>query len=145
MCFNTISLHDLAEILIPLTLNFALNTNQYNHACTEKKNISYVYFSWLFKYFIGSGELLSPLSVRRLSSVHPLTFHILINFSEATSTGLIWTKLWWNGPWMTPFQNCVRWSRLPHKMAAKLKIEKRGDEILIVHCCFSVNQNELKF
>jgi hypothetical protein len=30
-------------------------------------------------------------------------------------------------------------------MAAKLKIEKRGDEILIVHCCFSVSQNELKF
>jgi hypothetical protein len=30
-------------------------------------------------------------------------------------------------------------------MAAKLKIEKRGAEILIVHCCFSVSQNELKF
>jgi hypothetical protein len=30
-------------------------------------------------------------------------------------------------------------------MAAKLKVEKRGDEILIVHCCFSVSQNELKF
>jgi hypothetical protein len=44
-----------------------------------------------------------------------------------------------------PFQNCVRWSRLPTKMATKLKIEKRGDEILIVHCCFSVSQNELKF
>jgi hypothetical protein len=29
-------------------------------------------------------------------------------------------------------------------MAAKLKIEKRGDEILIVHCCFNVSQNELK-
>jgi hypothetical protein len=29
--------------------------------------------------------------------------------------------------------------------SAKLKIEKRGDEILIVHCCFSVSQNELKF
>jgi hypothetical protein len=28
---------------------------------------------------------------------------------------------------------------------AKLKIAKRGDEILIVHCCFSVSQNELKF
>jgi hypothetical protein len=27
----------------------------------------------------------------------------------------------------------------------KLKIEKRGDEILIVHCCFSIGQNELKF
>ena len=29
--------------------------------------------------------------------------------------------------------------------AAKLKIEKIGDEILIVHCCFSVSQYELKF
>jgi hypothetical protein len=27
-------------------------------------------------------------------------------------------------------------------MATKQKIEKRGDEILIVHCCFSVSQNE---
>ena len=25
------------------------------------------------------------------------------------------------------------------------KLEKRGDEILIVHCCFSVSQNECKF
>jgi hypothetical protein len=39
------------------------------------------------------------------------------------------TKLWWNDPWMAPFQKCVRCSRLPTKMAAKLKIEKRGDEI----------------
>jgi hypothetical protein len=77
------------------------------------------------------------------SSVRPLTFHILINSSEAT--GPIWTKLWWNGPWMARFQKCVRWSRLPTKLAAKLKIEKRGDEILIVHCCFSISQNELKF
>ena len=30
---------------------------------------------------------------------------------------------------MAPFQNFVRWSRLPTKMATKLKIEKRGDEI----------------
>jgi hypothetical protein len=44
---------------------------------------------------------------------------------------------------MAPFQNCVRWSRLPTKMAAKLKIEKRGYEILIVHCCFSISHNEL--
>jgi hypothetical protein len=29
------------------------------------------------------------------------------------------------------------------KIAAE--IEKGGDEILIVHCCFSVSQNELKF
>jgi hypothetical protein len=60
------------------------------------------------------------------------------------------TKLWWNGPWMAPFQNWIFLivsgdPRLPTKMAAKLKIEKRGDEILIVHCCFSISQNELKF
>ena len=30
---------------------------------------------------------------------------------------------------MAPFQNCVRWSLFPSKMAAKLKIEKKGDEI----------------
>jgi hypothetical protein len=64
-------------------------------------------------------------------------------FSETTEP--ISTKLCWNDSWMAPFHICVRWSRLPTKMAAKLKIEKRGDEILIVHCCFSVNQNELKF
>ena len=58
------------------------------------------------------------------SIVRPLTFHILINSSEAT--GPIWTKLWWNGHWMAPFQRCVRWSRLPTKMAAKQKIEKGG-------------------
>ena len=40
--------------------------------------------------------------------------------------GSLWTKLWWNGPWMAPFQNCVRRPRLPTKMAAKLKIEKGG-------------------
>ena len=65
-------------------------------------------------------------------------------FSSET-TEPISTKLCWNDSWMAPFQNCVRWSRLPTKMAAKLKIEKRGDEILIVHCCFSISQNELKF
>jgi hypothetical protein len=31
------------------------------------------------------------------------------------------------------------------KMATKLKIEKRGDEIFIVHCCFSISQIQLKF
>jgi hypothetical protein len=40
------------------------------------------------------------VTTERPSSVRPLTFHILINSSEAT--GPIWTKLWWNGPWMAP-------------------------------------------
>ena len=52
-------------------------------------------------------ELLSSLFVRRLSSVvRPSTFHILIFSSE--TTGPIATKLWLNGPWMAPLQNCVR-------------------------------------
>jgi hypothetical protein len=55
--------------------------------------------------------------------VRSSTFHILI-FSLQT-TELIATKLWRNGPWMAPFQICVQWSRLPTKMAAKLKIEKK--------------------
>ena len=63
--------------------------------------------------------------------------------SETTET--ISTKLCWIDSWVVLFQNCVRHFRTPTKMAAKLKIEKRGDEILIVHCCFSVSQNELKF
>ena len=65
---------------------------------------------------------MSPLSVRRLSSVCPLTFHILINSSEAT--GPIWTKLWLNGPLMVPFQNCVRWPRPPTKMSTITKNRK---------------------
>ena len=48
-----------------------------------------------------------------------------IIFSSET-TGPIATKLLWNDPWMAPFQKCVRWSWLPTKMAAKLKIEKGG-------------------
>jgi hypothetical protein len=29
-------------------------------------------------------------------------------------------------------------------MATKLKIEKRGDEILIVHCCFVASEELIK-
>jgi hypothetical protein len=46
-------------------------------------------------------------------------------FSSET-TGPIAIKLLWNDPLMAPFQNCVRWSRLPTKMATRLKIEKGG-------------------
>ena len=77
-------------------------------------------------------------SVVRLS-----TFHILIFSSETTWS--IATKLWWNGSWMTPFQNCVQWSRLPTKLAAMLNIEKRGEEIFIVHCCFSISKMSSNF
>jgi hypothetical protein len=56
------------------------------------------------------------------SVVRPSTFHMLIFSSE--TTGPIATKLWWNGPWVACLEICVRWSRLPTKMATKqLKFE----------------------
>ena len=89
--------------------------------------------------FFMNFELLPIMQIRKTGG-----WNFKKIFSSET-TEPISTKLCWNDSWMAPFQNCVRWSRLPTKMAAKLKIEKRGDEILIVHCCFSVSQNELKF
>ena len=84
---------------------------------------------WLRKFMWVIAITFRPSSVvRRLSSVvRPSAVHILIFSSE--TTGPIATKLWWNGPWVAPFQSCVRCSRLPTKMIAKLKIEKRRDEI----------------
>jgi hypothetical protein len=113
----------------------------------EQNSSRVIFWQWrllLAHLTLRPCELLPSLFVRRASSVvHPSTFHILIFSSE--TTGPIATKLWWNGPWMAPFQKSVRWSRLPTKMAAKLKIEKRGDEILIVHCCFSISKMSSNF
>ena len=49
---------------------------------------------------------------------------------------------------MAPFQICVRWSRLPSKMAAKLKIEKRGMKLkknLLWNYWANLNQTFLKW
>jgi hypothetical protein len=87
------------------------------------------------------------ITFRPSSVVRPSTFHILIFSSE--TTGPIATKLWWNDPWMAPFQNCVRWSRLPIKMATKLKIEKRGvkffKNLLLCNYWANLNQTLLKW
>jgi hypothetical protein len=88
------------------------------------------------------GEDLNVIFYQNMPNLHNRYKSAERKISE--TTGPIATKLWWNSPWMASFQICVRWSRLPTKMATKLKIEKRGDEILIVHCCFSISQNELK-
>ena len=50
-----------------------------------------------------------------------LAFCILINSSK--TTGPIWTKLWWNGPWVVPFQNCVDSPALHSRWLPLLKIE----------------------
>jgi hypothetical protein len=56
-------------------------------------------------------------------------------------------KLWCNGPWMTPFQLPKMCPVIPtsNQDVRQAKNRKKGDEILIVYCCFSVSQNELKF
>ena len=91
-------------------------------------------FDRLCKLEKRGDEILKKSSPRKLLSQYQQIRQILLKWFLANEK---------RGD--APFQNCVRWSRLPTKMAAKLKIEKRGDEILIVHCCFSVSQNELKF
>jgi hypothetical protein len=54
--------------------------------------------------------------------------------------------------WFSGFRgedlNVIFYQNMPNlhnRYISALKIEKRGDEILIVHCCFSLSQNELKF
>jgi hypothetical protein len=49
---------------------------------------------------------ITPTWVMGFTSKLQGAFHILIFSSE--TTGPIATKLWWNGPWMAPFQNCRR-------------------------------------
>jgi hypothetical protein len=63
--------------------------------------------------------------------------------SETTEP--ISTKLCWNDSWMAPFQNCIWWSRLPTKMAAKIKIEKMGDEIPFEEISIFSNSGHLEW
>jgi hypothetical protein len=53
--------------------------------------------------------------------------------------------------WFSGFRgedlNVIFYQNMPnlHNRLKEAKNRKRGDEILIVHCCFSVSQNEFKF
>ena len=76
------------------------------------------------------GELLASVVRHKLSHLNLLLRNHWANCSQTLV----------DCPWMAPFQHCLRWSRLPTNMAAMLKIE-----ILIVHFCLSISQNELKF
>ena len=87
----------------------------------------------------GSGELLSPVSVRRLSSV----VRPAVSFSHFNQ--LLWSH------WANLNQTLVEWSLdcpLPklcpviptsNQDGRQAKNRKRGDAILIVHCCFSIS------
>jgi hypothetical protein len=84
-------------------------------------------------------ELLSSLFVRR-PSVNISHFNLLLR-----------------NHWTNCNQNLVEWSldgplsklcpviQTSNQDGRQAKNRKRGDAILIVHCCFSISQNELKF
>ena len=125
---------NVQHVKIYLTCNFEVNL------ITHLEFLPFFHqFFFLAHLAFRSGELMSSLFVRR-SSVNISHFNLLLrnHWTNCNQTLVEWSL---DGP--LPFQNCVRWSRLSTKMAAKLKIEKRGDAILIVHCCFSVSQNEI--
>ena len=94
-----------------------------------------------FELYKHNDELFSsPVTTERRPSV---------NFSH-------FNQLLWNH-WANLNQTLVEWSLdgpLPklcpmiptsNQDGCQTKNRKKGDEILIVHCCFSISQNELKF
>ena len=109
--------------------------------CSYMARSSLTYISFLAHLAFRPCQLLPSLFVC------PSTFHILIFSSE--TTGPIATKLWWNGPWVARLKNYVWWSQLPTKMAAKLKIEKRGmkflKNLLLWNYWANLNQTLLKW
>jgi hypothetical protein len=62
---------------------------------------------------IEIGSVVSEEKIFFNSSQHRTLREIHIKIFSSETTGPIATKLWWNDPWTAPFQNCVRWSRLP--------------------------------
>jgi hypothetical protein len=114
------------------------------------------FFSIFYFYFICTKIVLQEKIIPPLLPPHPKIIFFLFFISSPDPKGQVSYCHHWVKPlgqfepnfdgmvlgW-PPF--CVQWSWLPIKMAIRLKIEKREDEILIVHCCFSICQNELKF
>jgi hypothetical protein len=72
--------------------------------------------------------------------MHPLVFKLvfvitlrrssvrtqLLKIFSSETTWPLKTKLWWNGPLVIPFQNCVRQSRPSANMVAVTKNKKGG-------------------
>jgi hypothetical protein len=50
----------------------------------------------------------------------------LLKIFSSETTWPLETKLWWNGPWVVPFQNCIWQSRPPTNMVAVTKNKKGG-------------------
>ena len=84
----------------------------------------HIYPPFFFAHLAFRTMWAIAITFRPSSVVRPSTFHILIFSSETTRP--IATKLWWNGPWMAPFQNCVRWIPTSNQDGRQAKNRKRG-------------------
>jgi hypothetical protein len=81
-----------------------------------------------------------PSSVVRRPSVNISHFNLLLrnHWANCNQTLVEWSL---DGP-LSKLCPVIPTSNQDGRQA---KNRKKGDEILIVHCCFSVSQNELKF
>jgi hypothetical protein len=112
-----------------------INQAKYSHNITGTRTVYWV--AWL-AYRTAMQLFLAHLTQRfmwvfvitlRRSSVRT---QLLKLFSSETTWPLE-TKLWWNGPWMIPFQNCVRQSRPPTNMVVVTKNKKGGWNLKYLH------------
>ena len=94
-----------------------------NFNCSYMARSSLTYIPYIGHLTFRLCELLPSLFVRR-PSVNISHFNLLPR-NHWTNCNLTLVKCSFG----SPLQSCVRWSRLSAKMAAKLKIEKRADEI----------------
>ena len=93
--------------------------------------------TYLEGIFSSPFELLSPLSVRQL------TFHIFNQLLWSHWTNLNQTLVEWSLD--DPLPNLCPMIPTSNQDGHQAKNRKKWDEILIVPCCFSISQNELKF
>ena len=56
------------------------------------------------------------------AQLHRTLWEIQIKIILSGTSSSIRTKLWWNSHWMVLFQNCVRQSRSPTKMATTVQL-----------------------
>jgi hypothetical protein len=95
-----------------------------NFNCSYMARSCLTYIPFLSHLVFRPCDLLPSLFVRR-PSVNISHFNLLLrnHWANCIQTLVEWSLC-------SPLENFVWWSRLPTKMAAKLNIEKRGDEVL---------------
>ena len=118
---------------------FHFSTSEYNFHQYRRQVIYFKAPPFLAHLAFRPCELLSSLFVRR-PSVNISHFNLLLrnHWANCNQTLVEWSL---DGP-LPKLCPVIPTSNQDGHQA---KNRKRGDEILIVHCCFSVSQNELKF